>query len=49
MNSETGDITTKYADEEEEVGNELVAAVVANAQPGKHYSFIFKLPHCALF
>ncbi len=35
MNSETGEITTKEADEEEEVENELVAAVVANAQSDK--------------
>ena len=35
VNSETGEITTKEADEEEEVENELVAAVVANTQSGK--------------
>ena len=35
VNSETGETTTKEADEEEEVENELVAAVVANAQSGK--------------
>ncbi len=35
MNSETGEITTKEADEAEEVENELVAAVVANAKSGK--------------
>ena len=35
VNSETGEKTTKEADEEEEVENELVAAVVANAQSGR--------------
>ena len=35
VNLETGDITTKEAEEEEVVEDELVAAVVAHAQIGK--------------
>ncbi len=35
VNSETLDIATKGADEEEEVEDELVAAVGAHAQSGK--------------
>ncbi len=50
MNLETGEITTKEADEEEEVENELVSAVVANAKSGKtlfNYFEVAKLC-CAL-